>query len=239
MRWSCAQAGTADASLHSVKMQTETQTCDSNSWKHVSETPFTRVSAQTQMKWNDTLFFCCFFFFSLWGIFAVGLPEVRGQGPGPPGAGGRQGQLSSSSSSSRRPAPLLLAAGPSPSGEPLESWRCGVAGPRGGPGAAGSPWWGWGPCEEAGGLIKRASLPRVHACLFTWWNWRCRRSQRWPWGTGSRSGPWCLRDPGSCWQNPDGKQKQRTSFYDWTQTGTVGSNYLFQMQNNWHAVWLG
>lgn len=30
----------------------------------MSETPFTRVSAQTQMKWNDTLFFVVFFFFS-------------------------------------------------------------------------------------------------------------------------------------------------------------------------------
>lgn len=237
MRWSCAQAGTADGSLHSGKVQTKTQTCDSNHentcQKHRSHVFPLRLG------WNGmTLFFLLFFFlFSLWGIFAVGLPEVRGQGPGPPGAGGVQGQLSSSSSS-RRPAPLLLAAGPSPSGEPWESWRCGAAGPRGGPGAAGSPWWGWGPCEEAGGLIKRASLPRVHARLFTWWNWRCRRWQRWPWGTGSRSGPWCLRDPGSCWQNPEGKQKQRTSVYDWT-AGTVGTNYLFQMQNNWHAVWLG
>ena len=34
------------------------------------------------------------------------------------------------------------------------------------------------------------------------WSCGCRRWRRWPWGTGSRTGPWCHRAPELCLQNP-------------------------------------
>lgn len=99
--------------------------------------------------WSFLFLFLLFF---LWWILAHA--ELRAaQSPPrrcPPLWSPSQAELGWVAGGSKQQPPPTQAAGPSPSGEPSGSWRCGAAGQRGGLGAAGSPCWGWGPWDTRG-----------------------------------------------------------------------------------------
>lgn len=134
------------------------------------------------MEWPKAVVICGLFSLLLFWFFfflrCVLAHTKHFQSPGSPGVCRTCGccppplslppQGNAGADGSRRRPPPALAAGPSPSGEPSGSWRCGAAGQHGGPGAAGSLCWDWGPWEEVERFINRLNnslgnfINRVH-----------------------------------------------------------------------------
>lgn len=140
--------------------------CNSNSLTQPENTGVRNMihilNEQTHMtlipKWHGMTQGCSFLWFSFFSWMcsrsrkALRVSQSSGaQGPRvlPSSLASPSGRAGVVVTGSRRRPPPVLAAGPSLSGEPSGSWRCGAADRHGGPGAAGSPCWGWGPWEEA------------------------------------------------------------------------------------------